>query len=146
MNSATPNKGEKFSLRTVEEVKRDIDIVQEIVSEVKALSWQHGFGGEITAPLVNLILQNPKHYSDGFRSVTLWLYTGGKNVFLQDGNNLILKTHDLLEMLKYLKETFPSMLRKKINKKINYLTFKILMVYDGHHFVRCLNFYYGKDF
>ena len=104
-------KNEKFSLRTVEEVKKDIDVVQEIVSEVRALSWQHGFGGEITAPLVNLILQNLQHYPDGFRSVALWLYTGGKNVFLQDGDNLVLKTSQLTEILKYLKETFPSIER-----------------------------------
>jgi radical SAM superfamily enzyme YgiQ (UPF0313 family) len=95
----------------VEEVKKDIDVVQEIISEVKALSWQHGFGGEITAPLVNLILQNPQPYPGGFPSVALWLYTGGKNVFLQDGDNLVLKTSQLVEILKRLKETFPSIER-----------------------------------
>ena len=104
-------KGQKFSVRSVEEVKRDIDSVQEIVSEVKALSWQRGFGGEITPSLVNLILQHPQHYPDRFRSVVLWLYTGEKNVFLQDGNNLVLKTDDLMEILRYLKETFPSIER-----------------------------------
>jgi radical SAM superfamily enzyme YgiQ (UPF0313 family) len=104
-------KGQKFSMRSVEEVKRDIDSVKEIVSEVKALSWQYGFGGEITASLVNLILQHPQHYPDGFRSVVLWLYTGERNVFLQDGNNLVLKTDDLMEILRYLKETFPSIER-----------------------------------
>ena len=104
-------KGEKFSLRTVEEVKKDIDFVREIISEMKALSWQCGLGGEIEPPLVNLILQNPQRYPDGFRRVALWLYTGGKNVFLQDGNNLILKTADLVEILRYLKETFPSVER-----------------------------------
>jgi radical SAM superfamily enzyme YgiQ (UPF0313 family) len=95
----------------VEEVKRDIDVVNEIVSEMKALSWQYGFGGEITAPLVNLILQNPGHTPEGFRSVALWLYSGGKNAFLQDGNNLVLKTDDLVEILRYLRETFPSIER-----------------------------------
>jgi radical SAM superfamily enzyme YgiQ (UPF0313 family) len=95
----------------VEEVKKDIDVVQEIVSEVRALSWQHGLGGEITAPLVNLILQNPQYDADGLRSVALWLYNGGKNVFLQDGNNLILKTGQLIEILRYLKGKFPSIER-----------------------------------
>jgi len=104
-------KGEKFSVRSVEEVKRDIDVVKEIVSEMKGLSWQYAFGGEITAPLVNLILQNPRHYPEGFQSVALWLYSGGKNAFLQDGNNLVLKTEDLIEILRYLKETFPSIER-----------------------------------
>jgi radical SAM superfamily enzyme YgiQ (UPF0313 family) len=104
-------KQEKFSLRGVEEIKKDIDIVQEIVSEIKNLSWRVGFGGEITVPLVNLILQDPQHFSDGFRSVALWLHGGGKNVFLQDGDNLILKTLPLVEIIRYLKETFPSIER-----------------------------------
>jgi len=95
----------------VEEVKKDIDTVQEVVSEVKALSWMHGFGGEITAPLVNLLLQNAPHYPEGFRSVALWLYGGGKTVFLQDANSLVLKTDQLVEILNYLKKTFPSIER-----------------------------------
>jgi len=104
-------KGKKFSLRTVEEVKKDIDTVQEIVSEVKALSWMHGFAGEITAPLVNLLLQKAPHYPEGFRSVALWLYGGGETVFLQDANSLVLKTDQLVEILNYLKKTFPSIER-----------------------------------
>jgi radical SAM superfamily enzyme YgiQ (UPF0313 family) len=104
-------KQEKFSLRGVEEIRKDIDIVQEIVSEIKNLSWRVGFGGEITVPLVNLILQDPQHFSDGFRSVALWLHGGGKNVFLQDGDNLILKTLPLVEIIRCLKETFPSIER-----------------------------------
>jgi radical SAM superfamily enzyme YgiQ (UPF0313 family) len=92
-------------------VKQDIDVVQEIVSEIKALSWKYGFGGEIAAPLVNSILQDPEHASDGFHSVALWLYDGGKNVFLQDGDNLILKTGELVDILGYLKKVFPSIER-----------------------------------
>jgi radical SAM superfamily enzyme YgiQ (UPF0313 family) len=95
----------------VEEVKKDIDTIQEIVSEIKSLSWRTGLGGESAAPLVNLILQDPQHDSDGFRQVALWLYNEGKNVFLQDGDNLILKTNQLVEILKYLKKTFPSIER-----------------------------------
>ncbi len=104
-------KGKKFSLRTVEEVKKDIDTVQEIVSDVKALSWTHGFGGEITAPLVNLILQDGFRYPESFRSVSLWLYDGGKTVFLQDADSLVLKTDLLVEILNDLKKTFPSIER-----------------------------------
>ena len=104
-------KGEKFNLRTVEEVKKDIDTVQEIVSELKALSWMHGFGGDITAPLVNLILQNAFHYPEDFRSVSLWLYDEGKTVFLQDADSLVLKTDQLIEILNYLKKAFPSIER-----------------------------------
>lgn len=104
-------KEEKFSVRTAEEVKQDINVVQEIVSEIRALSWKYGFGGEIVAPLVNSVFQDPKHDSDGFHTVALWLYGGGKNVFLQDGDSLILKTSELVEILKYLKKIFPSLER-----------------------------------
>jgi radical SAM superfamily enzyme YgiQ (UPF0313 family) len=117
-------KGKKFSLRTVEEVKKEIDVVQEIASEVKRLSWRHGFGGDITAPLVNLLLQNPSECPEGLRSVALWLYGGGKTVFLQDANSLVLKTDELIEILNYLKKQFPSIERittyaraKTISKK-----------------------------
>jgi radical SAM superfamily enzyme YgiQ (UPF0313 family) len=99
-------KKEKFSLRTVEEVKKDIKAIQEIVSEIQSLSWKYGLGGESAAPLVSLILKDSQHYSDGFRQIALWLYNGGKNVFLQDGDNLILKTDQLVEILNHLKNTF----------------------------------------
>ena len=104
-------KKEKFSLRTVEEIKRDIQTIQEIVSEIKSLSWRYGLGGECSASLVNDILQDPHPPSDGFRQVALWLYGGGRNVFLQDGDNLILKTDHLVEILNDLKKTFPSIER-----------------------------------
>ena len=104
-------KAEKFSLRSVDAVKEDINVVQEIVSEIRALSWRYGFGGEVTVPLVNLILEAPNHQGDGFRSVALWLYEGSWKVFLQDGDNLILKTGQMVEILEHLKSTFPSVER-----------------------------------
>jgi radical SAM superfamily enzyme YgiQ (UPF0313 family) len=104
-------KGQRFSPRTVAEVKEDIDTIQEIVSEVKSLSWSRGFGGEINDALASSILNLPQQYPEGYRSVILWLYTGGKNVFLQDANNLILRTKDLVEILTYLRKVFPSVNR-----------------------------------
>jgi len=45
--------------------------------------------------------------NDACRNVALWMYAGGKHAFLQDANTLIMKTPDLVEVIKYLKETFP---------------------------------------
>ncbi len=104
-------KNEKFSLRSVEEVKADIDKIYEIVKEIRAISWRHGFGGEINPSLINLLLNEIGDLANGFRSVILWLYGGGKNVFLQDANSLVLKTESLVEILRYLKERFPSIER-----------------------------------
>ncbi len=117
-------KGKRFSLRTLDEVKKDIDAAFEMAAEARALSWSQGFGGEVSAPLVHLILQSPRAYPEGFRGILLWLYAGGKNVFLQDANSLLLKTDEVVEILTYLKEKFPSVERittyaraKTISKK-----------------------------
>ena len=104
-------KGKKFSLRTVEEVKKDIDAIQAIVSEIQSLSWNMGFGGEINAAVVRAVLHSPRPYPEGYRSIILWLYRGGENVFLQDANNLAHRTKDLVEILTYLKKTFPTVQR-----------------------------------
>jgi radical SAM superfamily enzyme YgiQ (UPF0313 family) len=104
-------KGQRFSLRTVEDVKKDIDSIQQIVAEMKSLSWSQGFGGEITPGFAGSLLKQIHQFPDGYRSVILWLHRGAKNVFLQDGNNLILSTKDLVEILNYLKTTFPSVAR-----------------------------------
>jgi radical SAM superfamily enzyme YgiQ (UPF0313 family) len=95
-------KGAKFQLRSVEEVKRDIDMVKAIQDEIKELARKHGDSPrEMAAGVYN----NPPN--DSYRNVALWMYSGGKHVFLQDANTLIMKTADLVEIIRYLKETFP---------------------------------------
>jgi radical SAM superfamily enzyme len=64
-------KGVKFSRRTVEEVKKDID----------AMAKEYGRNGRISS------------------------------VFLQDADNLVLPTDDLIAILHYLKEKFPKVER-----------------------------------
>jgi radical SAM superfamily enzyme YgiQ (UPF0313 family) len=104
-------KGDKFSLRTVEEIKKDIDSIQEMASQIRSLSQNKGFGGEVTASFASSILNRPHIFPEGHRSTIMWLYRGAKNVFLQDANNLIMKTKDLVEILTYLKKAFPSVER-----------------------------------
>ena len=104
-------KGQRFSLRTVEEVKQDIDAIQAIVSEIQSLSPNMGFAGDINAAVVRSVLHSPRPYPDGYRSIILWLHRGGENVFLQDANNLAHRTKDLVEILTYLKKTFPTVQR-----------------------------------
>ena len=104
-------KGRKFSLRTVEEVKKDIDSIKAAVAEIQSLSWNMGFGGDINAAVVRAVLHSPHPYPEGHRSIILWLHRGGENVFLQDANNLAHRTKNLVEILTYLKKTFPTIQR-----------------------------------
>ncbi|MHC1581610.1 MAG: radical SAM protein [Candidatus Syntropharchaeia archaeon] len=109
----TPYNREKFSMRSVEEVKKDIDIVKSIADEIRRTSEELGYGGVVNEAVgVEMIKRNPElNYSQSFMSVFNWLLSGGKTVFIQDADSLIMKTEDLAEIIRYLKETFPEIER-----------------------------------
>lgn len=88
-------KGEKFQLRPVDEIKQDIQTARLIRDEITDISWQSGNN-----------LPN-----EAFHNVALWLHSGGENVFLQDANSLIMRTDELAEVIRFLKETFPDVQR-----------------------------------
>jgi radical SAM superfamily enzyme YgiQ (UPF0313 family) len=101
----------KFERRSVEEVKDDILKAKEICDDIKALSWRYGQAGAVNQKVINLIFQNPGLYGDSHRSLGVWMYFGAENAFLQDANSLIMKTRDLVDILKFLKSTFPTIKR-----------------------------------
>jgi histone acetyltransferase (RNA polymerase elongator complex component) len=103
-------KKEKFSLRTIEEIKKDIQTARDIADDIKALSWKIGEMGLITDPVITYILRD-NGYTYSYKSVTLWLYYGTGECFLQDADNLILKTQDFVEILRFLREKFPNLKR-----------------------------------
>jgi hypothetical protein len=103
-------KNKDFSLRTVDEIKQDIQIARDISDDVNAISWKLGFSGEISPLVINHIFNNPG-YSDSYRSVAIWLYFGTGACFLQDADNLVMKTKDLVEVLKFLRDKFPEIIR-----------------------------------
>ena len=104
-------RGSKFELRSVEEVKKDIQAMKDIADEVIGLSWTWGEGGQINRNVLRRIYNSKDFYNDFFYTVAAWLYFGGENVFLQDANSLILKTTDLLAILDFLREKFPQIKR-----------------------------------
>lgn len=101
-------KDTKFSRRTVEEIKADIETARRISERIKEISYQLECNGNITAEVANMALRE-----DGeiFYHVARWLYCGGKTVFLQDANSLIMKAGDLVEILNFLKQCFPQVKR-----------------------------------
>lgn len=96
----------KFSLRSVEEIKNEIDAMHEIAENIAEASRKRGQDGKVNDSIVQMIF-NDYNFGDAYRSVTAWLYFGGKSVFLQDANSIIMKTDDLVEVLKYIKIKFP---------------------------------------
>lgn len=119
----SPYNHERFQLRTVEEVKADIDSAKAISDEIKSLSWKLGHAGRIE-PLA-IVLQNSLLQGKDARNLTSeelnnlhcvinvfnWLCFGGKTAFLQDADTPIMYTNQLVEVIRYLKEIFPSIER-----------------------------------
>ena len=104
---------EKFQLRTVADIKKDIDAAREIAEAIKGASCKLGYGGAVNEEVgTALIRSDPSlNTNQSFILVFNWLYFGGKTVFLQDANTLIMPSDELLEVSKYLKEAFPTIER-----------------------------------
>lgn len=101
-------KGQRFQLRPVEVIKEDIRTARAIQEKITELSWTSGYGGRLKEAAA-VMFNNPPN--EAYSNVALWLYAGGNNAFLQDANTLVMKTDELAEVIRFLKETLPSITR-----------------------------------
>jgi len=101
-------KGEKFELRTVGEIKADIETAKAIQDKIKELAFKTGQTDKMRSVAAMVLQSAPNH---AFQNVALWTYAGGESCFLQDANTLIMRTHELAEVIRFLKETLPSIER-----------------------------------
>jgi len=106
-------KGEPFVYRRVEDIKKDIDSVRALADEIKAVSWYLGLSGRITREVgVAILRADPSLNTHScFISVFNWLYSGGKTAFLQDANSMIMRPHEFIEVLRYLRNTLNTLTR-----------------------------------
>ena len=98
-------KGQRFELRTAEEVMRDITTAAEIAADIKVMARRGGNGDNLAEAAAAVVNSPP---NDSYRNVALWLYAGGRNAFLQDANTIIMRTPELAEVIRFMKSTFPS--------------------------------------
>lgn len=103
-------KNRKFSRRSVEEIKKDIQTVRDIYDEIRETSFNLGYAGEINDHLLRTIFLSPDK-SNSYKSIAIWIYHGTEACFLQDGDNLNMKTYDLVEAIRFLMEKFPELTR-----------------------------------
>jgi len=99
-------KGARFSIRSVDEIKDDIRAMRAAADQVKDISWRMGRGGEVDWEVLRA-LHNDIGLGRPHLGIATWMFHGGRNVFLQDANSLVMKTPELVEVLGFLKETFP---------------------------------------
>ena len=119
----SPYNRERFELRSVEDIKADIESARAISDGIKALSWKLGYAGrlDMLGPVIqgNLLGgKDVRYLADdelkNFNSVVNifnWLFFGARTAFLQDADTPIMYSHQLVEVIGYLRETFPSIER-----------------------------------
>ena len=100
-------KGEKFSIRTVDDVRKDIDRVRYFVDEINSSALDaSGSNG-----LISLQAGLPHPDKMAFHTAHSWIRGGLKSVFLQDANTLIIKPADLVAILEHVRQAFPQVER-----------------------------------
>lgn len=98
-------KDEKFSIRSVEDIERDIDTIARHVGQLRELAGERG---ELSTDAVRrLYAQLQPQEQPGFEAALHWFVGGMQSVFLQDANSLVVKPHRLLAVLAHLKTHFP---------------------------------------
>ena len=97
-------------MRSVEEIKKDIQIARDIKEDIILLSKNLGYSGNINYQVINYIFSSTR-YGISYRNIATWLYYNTGACFLQDADNLIMNTNDLVEVLNFLKEKFPEVKR-----------------------------------
>lgn len=98
-------KGSRFSLRQVEHVLQDIDLVHRHVELLQNLGSKTG---RVQRSDLSKASQgmNPGEMQ-AFHAAINWINSGMESIFLQDANSLIIKPPDLTRILRHLKDRFP---------------------------------------
>ena len=112
-------KEKKFSMRSVDEVKNDIDTIAFIIEELAKRPV-------LTQQTINDIsLENDIDYGY-IEQVLTWLHFGMNSLFLQDADSLTMKTGDILEILNHIKAKLPSINRITTYARANTVSRKTL--------------------
>ncbi len=103
-------KKRKFSLRSVGEIKKDIETARAMADEIRTISCKLGFDGDVNSQVLTRLFHDPAS-TDSCRSLAMWMHYRTGACFLQDADNLVMKPDELVEILVFLKEKFPEITR-----------------------------------
>ncbi len=96
-------KEKEFSRRTVDHIKRDIDLIATYVDQLKS----------VESEVDEMMLVNQVHPVNrfGYTSALIWFRNGMRSVFLQDADSLIIPPSEIIDILNYLTRRFPDIER-----------------------------------
>jgi radical SAM superfamily enzyme YgiQ (UPF0313 family) len=99
----------KFSLRTVEHVKKDIDLVHKYVTLVRNVT---GDSKCLTQKDIAVVTERTEPGEMlAFQAALHWIMGGMRSIFIQDANSLVIKPAHMVEILQHLKKCFPQVER-----------------------------------
>jgi hypothetical protein len=102
-------KSTKFSIRPVDHVLKDIDLVHRHVEALLALADD---AGQIDRAEVSKLSHSiEEHERMAFFAAIKWMAGGMRSVFLQDANSLVIKPPELVRILEHLTARFPNVER-----------------------------------
>jgi len=102
-------KKRQFSLRPVEHIIKDIDLLHGYIQGIKEVVKPDGFADRDTIDA--LYKSSAKKDRMAFNAAMSWYASGMESIFLQDANSLIMKPDDLLSVLEHIAECFPDVER-----------------------------------
>lgn len=102
-------KGEKFSIRPVDHIIKDIDTIRYYVDGIQEIMAQPDGGHQ--RDVYALQTGRPENEQMALYSAMNWIRGGMKSIFLQDANTMVIKPDDLVEILNYARTSFPQVER-----------------------------------
>jgi len=102
-------KGTKFELRSLEDIFDDIEAAKAISEGIKEIAWRKGYGDRVNEVAAGV--SNQLGYGSSVCHVALWLWAGAESAFLQDSDTLIMRTPELIQVIAFLRKTFPTLNR-----------------------------------
>lgn len=102
-------KGQKFSVRPVSHIIKDIDVIRYYVDEIQKIMAQSD--GATQRQYMNLMAGQSESEKMALHAALIWVQGGMQSIFLQDANTLIIKPDDLVEILNHVQKSFPQVER-----------------------------------
>lgn len=102
-------KGQKFSVRPVSHIIKDIDVIRYYVDEIQKIMAQSD--GATQRQYMNLVAGQSESEKMALHAALIWVQGGMQSIFLQDANTLIIKPDDLVEILNHVQKSFPQVER-----------------------------------
>jgi len=99
-------KGARFSIRSVDHVKKDIDTVHKYLTIIRETAEQSDF--KRSSEIRHLAAGKIESWESGaFQAAMNWFSGGMRSIFIQDANSLVIKPAHLKEILVHLGKRFP---------------------------------------